>query len=161
MKELKEQFKNLLDKDFIQLSVTLGLSILIFEEEGWFPYDIYRLPSVEQGNDQEHIFSSKDLWYFLSALGCFMFLENLPYIRIPSVQSYGMLSSKDRIHDPLWSLLVLSHVLWFRYHTSSVHGLMNRVLKPYLDMFVMVLIDDILRYSWNEEDPINHLQIGL
>ena len=39
--------------------------------------------------------------------------------------------------------------------------LMNRVFKPYLDMFVIVFIDDILIYSRNEEDHASHLKIVL
>ena len=38
---------------------------------------------------------------------------------------------------------------------------MNRVLKPYLDMFVIIFIDDILVYSTNEEDHACHLRIFL
>nr|GEU60508.1 putative reverse transcriptase domain-containing protein [Tanacetum cinerariifolium] len=39
--------------------------------------------------------------------------------------------------------------------------LMNCVCKPYLDEFVIVFIDDILKYSHNEEEHANHLRIML
>ncbi|GJV58940.1 putative reverse transcriptase domain-containing protein [Tanacetum coccineum] len=39
--------------------------------------------------------------------------------------------------------------------------LMNRVCKPYLDKFVIVFIDDILIYSRNKEEYVNHLRIIL
>ncbi|GJU86674.1 putative nucleotidyltransferase, ribonuclease H [Tanacetum coccineum] len=39
--------------------------------------------------------------------------------------------------------------------------LMNRVCKPYLDKFVIVFINDILIYSRNKEEHVNHLRIIL
>ncbi|GJR69578.1 putative reverse transcriptase domain-containing protein [Tanacetum coccineum] len=39
--------------------------------------------------------------------------------------------------------------------------LMNRVCKPYLDKFVIVLIDDFLIYSRNKEEHANHLRMIL
>ena len=43
----------------------------------------------------------------------------------------------------------------------SFIDLMNNVFKPYLDLFVIVFIDDILIYSKNEEDHASHLRIVL
>ena len=44
--------------------------------------------------------------------------------------------------------------------TASM-DLMNRVFHPYLDQFVIVLIDDILVYSNNAEEHTFHLRIFL
>ncbi|GKE70402.1 putative reverse transcriptase domain-containing protein [Tanacetum coccineum] len=39
--------------------------------------------------------------------------------------------------------------------------LMNRVCRPYLDMFVIVFIDDILIYSKTQEEHLEHLRLVL
>ncbi|KAL1564722.1 hypothetical protein AAHA92_07028 [Salvia divinorum] len=39
--------------------------------------------------------------------------------------------------------------------------LMNRVFQPYLDMFVIIFIDDILVYSKNKNEHEQHLRIVL
>ncbi|KAA3469062.1 RNA-directed DNA polymerase-like protein [Gossypium australe] len=39
--------------------------------------------------------------------------------------------------------------------------LMNRIFRPYLDQFVVVFIDDILIYSWDEIEHAEHLRIVL
>lgn len=44
---------------------------------------------------------------------------------------------------------------------TAFMDLINRVLKAYLDMFVIVFNDDILIYSRNKEDHANHLRIVL
>ncbi|WMV08038.1 hypothetical protein MTR67_001423 [Solanum verrucosum] len=43
----------------------------------------------------------------------------------------------------------------------AVMDLMNRVFKQYLDLFIIVFIDDILIYSRNEEEHANHLRVVL
>ena len=44
---------------------------------------------------------------------------------------------------------------------SSFMDLMDRMFKQYLDLFVIVFIDDILIYSRNEEEHASHLRIFL
>ena len=51
--ELKEQLKDLLDKGFNSTKcLTLGRSSIDCEKERWFPTNVYRLPSIEQGYHQ-------------------------------------------------------------------------------------------------------------
>ncbi|WMV54415.1 hypothetical protein MTR67_047800 [Solanum verrucosum] len=38
---------------------------------------------------------------------------------------------------------------------------MNSVFKQYIDMLVIVFIDDILIYSWSEDGHVDHLRIVL
>jgi hypothetical protein len=39
--------------------------------------------------------------------------------------------------------------------------MMNKVFMEYMDKFVVVFIDDILVYSWNEEEHEGHLRLVL
>lgn len=39
--------------------------------------------------------------------------------------------------------------------------LINRVFRPYLDQFIIVIIDDILVYSKSSEEHEEHLKIAL
>ena len=43
----------------------------------------------------------------------------------------------------------------------ALMDLMNRVFRSYLDSFVIVFIDDILVYSENEGDHMDHLRVVL
>ena len=47
------------------------------------------------------------------------------------------------------------------HQLSAFMDLMNRVFHPYLDQFVIILIDKILEYSRNAEEHAYHLQIVL
>ena len=44
---------------------------------------------------------------------------------------------------------------------TSFMDLMNQVFKLYLDLFVIIFIDDILMYSRNEEEHESHLRVAL
>ena len=44
---------------------------------------------------------------------------------------------------------------------AAFMDLMHKVFQPYLDMFVMVFVDDILIYSKFKEEHEGHLRIVL
>ena len=44
---------------------------------------------------------------------------------------------------------------------AAFMALMNRVFWPYLDQFMIVFIDDILVYSRDKEEHMNHLRTAL
>ena len=44
---------------------------------------------------------------------------------------------------------------------ATFMGLMNDILRPYLDDFVIVFLDDILIYSKDEETHARHLRLVL
>ena len=44
---------------------------------------------------------------------------------------------------------------------ATFMDLMNKVFKQYLDLFVIVFIDDILIYSRSEEEQASHLRVFL
>lgn len=54
-------------------------------------------------------------------------------------------------------------VMWFGLTSAlaTFIDLMNMVFKTYLDMFVIMFIDDVLIYSKSEDDHIYHLKIVL
>lgn len=43
--------------------------------------------------------------------------------------------------------------------TTIFMDIINRVCKPYLNMFVVMLIDDILIYSRSEKEHMEHLRV--
>ena len=42
---------------------------------------------------------------------------------------------------------------------TTLMGLINRDIDPYLDIFFYRIHDDILIYSWNEKDHASHLRV--
>lgn len=72
------------------------------------------------------------------------------------VREYNIPETTFRIHYGHYEFLVISFGL--TNATATFMAFMNRIFKPYLDIFVIVLIDDILIY---EEDHASHLKIVL
>ncbi|KAH0720379.1 hypothetical protein KY285_005181 [Solanum tuberosum] len=135
LKDLKEQLKDLLDKGFIQPSVSPWGAPILFvrKKDGSLRKCIdYRQLNKIDLRFGYHQFKVKECdipkTAFRTCYGHYEFL----------VMLFGLTNALAAFMD-----------------------LMNRVFKPYLDMFVIVFIDDILIYSRNEEDHASHLKIVL
>ncbi|GJY26877.1 putative reverse transcriptase domain-containing protein [Tanacetum coccineum] len=159
MKELAEQLKELSDKGFIRPSSSLWGAPILFvkNKDGSFRMCIdyrelnkltvknrYPLPRIDDLFDQlqgSSIYSKIDL------RSCYHQLrvreEDIPKTAFRT--RYGYYKFR---------------VIPFGVTNAPVvfMDLMNRVCKPYLDKFVIVFIDDILIYSYNEKEHEEHLK---
>ncbi|KAH0672886.1 hypothetical protein KY284_023973 [Solanum tuberosum] len=140
LKELKEQLKDLLEKGFIRPSVSLwGAPVTIKNK--------YPFPRID------------DLFDQLQGATCFSKIDIRSGYHQLRVRECDIPKTAFRTRYGHSEFLVMS----FSLINASVAfmDLMNRVFKPYLDMFVIVFIDDILIYSRNGEDHASHLRIVL
>ncbi|KAH0679464.1 hypothetical protein KY284_020549 [Solanum tuberosum] len=162
LKELKEQLKDLLDKGFIRPSVSLSGAPVLFvrKKDDSFRMCIdYRQLNKVTIKNKYPLPRIDDLFDQLQGATCFSKIDLRSGYHQLKVRECDISKTASRTRYGYYELLVLSFGL-----TNALAvfiDLMNRVFKPYLDMFVIVFIDDILIYSRNEEDHASHLRIVL
>ncbi|KAF3676518.1 putative zinc finger CCCH domain-containing protein 19-like isoform X2 [Capsicum annuum] len=162
LKELKEQFKDLLDKGFIRPSVSpWGAPVLFVQKKNGssrmcIDYrqlnkvtvkNKYPLPRIDDLFDQlqrASYFSKIDLRFGYHQL---------------KVRECDIPKTAFHTRYGHFEFLVISFGL--TNAPAAFMDLMNRVFRQYLDMFVIVFIDDILVYSQNGNDHADHLRIVL
>ncbi|GJS68678.1 reverse transcriptase domain-containing protein [Tanacetum coccineum] len=158
MKELAEQLKELSDKGFIRPSSSpWGAPILFVKKKDgsfWMCIDYrelnkltvknrYPLPRIDDLFDQlgSSIYSKVDLRSGYHQL---------------RVREEDIPKTAFRTRYGHYEFRVLPFGLT---NAPAVFvNLINRVCKPYLDKFVIVFIDDILIYSYNEKEHEEHLE---
>ena len=162
LKELKEQLRDLLEKGFIRPSTSPWGAPVLFvrKKDGSLRMCIdyrqlnkvtiknrYALPRIDDLFDQlqgAKCFSKIDLW-----LG-----YNKVRVREADIQKTAFWTRYGH-----YEFRVLSFGL--TNAPAVFMDLMNLVFKPFLDMFVIVFIDNILVYSRSEEEHADHLRTVL
>ncbi|KAH0705906.1 hypothetical protein KY285_010431 [Solanum tuberosum] len=135
LKELKVQSKDLLNKGFIRPSVSPWgtLVLLVRNKDGSLRMciDYRQLNKIDLRSSYHQL----------------------------KVRECDITKTSFRTRYGHYEFLVMSFGL--TNAPTTFMDLMNRVFKPYLDMFVIIFIDGILIYSKNEEDHASHLRIVL
>lgn len=72
-----------------------------------------------------------------------------------------MWHSQDCVIDKVWPFWIFSDIFYLTNALTIFIDFMNRVLKSYLDMFVVGFIDDVLVYFWSKEKHMRNLRVLL
>ncbi|WMV45982.1 hypothetical protein MTR67_039367 [Solanum verrucosum] len=162
LKELKEQLKDLLDKGFIKPSISPWGALVLFvkKKDGSLRMCIdYRQLNKVTIKNKYPIPRIDDLFDQLQGASHFSKIDLRSGYHQLRVRDSHISKTVFRTRSGHYEFIVMS----FGLTTAPVGfmNFMNRVFKPYLDLFVIIFIDDILIYSRNEEEHASHLRVVL
>ncbi|KAH0784229.1 hypothetical protein KY290_003827 [Solanum tuberosum] len=162
LKELKAQLKDLLDKGFIQPSISHWGAPVLFvkKKDGSLRMCIdYRQLNKVTIKNKYPLPRIDDLFDQLQGASYFSKIDLRSGYHQLRVRGVDVPKIAFRTRYGHFEFLVMS----FGLTTALVAfmDLMNRVFRNFLDSFVIVFIDDILIYSKSEDDHMNHLRIVL
>ncbi|KAH0633386.1 hypothetical protein KY284_036172 [Solanum tuberosum] len=162
LKELKEQLKDLLDKGFIRPSIfPWGAPVLFVKKKDGslrMCIDYQQLNKLTIKNKYP-IPRIDDLFDQLQGASHFSNIDLRSGYHQLRVRDSDIPKTTFRTRYGHIELVVMSFGLTIALATFM--DLMNIVFKQYLDLFVIVFIDDILIYSKNEEEHVTHLRVFL
>jgi hypothetical protein len=140
---------------------TLGLYNIVCEEERSIPEAVCRLLVLESCHYQEQVPVGPHRHLFYQLVGVKVFSKVDLHLGYHQIKIYpeDIPNTAFSIRYGLYEYLVMS----FRFTNAPAYFmyLMNSVIMPKLDKFVVVFIDDILVNSKNEEEYEQHLHIIL
>ena len=162
LKELKEQLKDLLDKGFIRPSKSpWGAPVLFVRKKDGslrMCIDYHQLNKVTIKN-RYPLPRIDDLFDQLVGASYFSKIDLHSGYHQIRVRDCDIPKTAFHTRYGHFEFFVMSFGLT---NTPAIFmDLMNRIFKPFLDLFVVVFIDDILVYSRSKEDHEGHLRIFL
>ncbi|KAH0652759.1 hypothetical protein KY289_030437 [Solanum tuberosum] len=162
LKELKEQLKDLLDKGFIQPSISPWGAPVLFvrKKDGSLRMctDYLQLNKVTITN--KYPFPSIDeLFDQLQGASYFSKIDLRSGYHQLRVREVDIPKTAFRMRCGHYEFLVMSFGL--TNAPAAFMNLMKRVFRKYLDIFIIVFIDDILIYSKGEGEHVDHLRVGI
>ena len=162
LKELKTQLQELLDKGFIQPSVSpWGAPVLFVKKKDgtlWMCIDYWQINKVTVKNKYP-LLRIEDLFDQLKGASVFSKIDLRSRYYQLWVKDVGVLKAAFRTRYGHYEFLVMP--FWLTNAPDAFMDLMNRVFQPYMDQFVVVFIDDILMYSKDAQKHEQHLRIML
>ncbi|KAH0658259.1 hypothetical protein KY289_027007 [Solanum tuberosum] len=160
--ELKEQLKDLLDKGFIQPSISPWGAPILFvrNKDGTLRMCIdYRQLNKVTIKNKYPLPRTDDLFAQLQGASYFSKIDLRSGYHQLRVRGADIPKTAFRTRYGHYECLVMSFSVTNAL-VAYLH-LMNRVFRKYLDMFVIVFIDDILIYSRSESYQMDHLRVEL
>ncbi|WMV37680.1 hypothetical protein MTR67_031065 [Solanum verrucosum] len=85
----------------------------------------------------------------------------IDFFGLSPIEGEGRWHSEDGFSDSIWSLEFFVISFGLKNVPTAFMDLMNRVFRQYLDILVIVFIDDILTYLRSEDEHTDHLRIVL
>ncbi|XP_069145450.1 uncharacterized protein [Solanum lycopersicum] len=158
----KKQLEDLLDKGFIRPNVSPWAAPVLFvrKKDGSLRMCIeYRQLNKVIIKNMYPLPRIDDLSDHLQGASCFSKINLKSGYYQLKYRECDIPKTTFRTRYRHYEFLVMFFCLTNKHVTFM--DLMNRVFKPYLDLFIIVFIDDILVDSRNQEDHASHLRIVL
>jgi len=162
LRELKVQLKDLLDKGFIRPSTSPWGAPVLFvrKKDGSLRMCIdYRQLNKSTIKNKYPLPRIDDLFDQLQGAKYFSKIDLRSGYHQVRVKEKDIPKTAFRTRYGHFEFLVMSFGL--TNAPAAFMDLMNNVCRPYLDVFVIVFIDDILVYSRSEAENAGHLRIVL
>ena len=162
LKELKTELQDLVDKGFIQPSVSpWGTPILFVKKnDGTIRLCVdYRQLNKVTIKDKHPLPRINDLFDQLQGASVFSKIDLRSGYHQFKMRESNVSKMVFKTRYGHYKFLVMPFVL--TNAPTAFVDLINRVFHPYLDQFVIVFIDDILVYSKNAKEHVFHFRIVL